>query len=152
MADAERLFGRTASGCCGPSLQLAMPVSMANLASKSEKDLAGMKRSKSAVRLEDEETVVVDVTRLHRKEVSQHTTHTLFVRCTPVTLLCLFVKKFLHWRSFLWMHPAPSLCVSLHLHSLHLVDSSTHHRSTQSCAVRCWMRPLRRRSRTMRSC
>jgi len=46
-----------------------MPISRSGLGSKSEKDLAGLKRSKSAVRLEDEETVVVDVTRLHRKEV-----------------------------------------------------------------------------------
>ena len=47
-----------------------MPLSRTNLGSKSEKDLAGLKRSKSAVKLqEDEETVVVDVTRLHRKEV-----------------------------------------------------------------------------------
>lgn len=50
-------------------LQLAMPLSRSGLGSKSEKDLASFKRSKSAVRLEDEETVVVDVTRLHRKEV-----------------------------------------------------------------------------------
>jgi hypothetical protein len=47
-----------------------MPLSRTNLGSKSEKDLAGLKRSKSAVKLqEDEATVVVDVTRLHRKEV-----------------------------------------------------------------------------------
>ena len=56
---------------CG--LQLAMPLSRSGLGSKSDKDLAGIMRSKSAVRLEDEQTVVVDVTRLHRKEVRQHT-------------------------------------------------------------------------------
>jgi hypothetical protein len=67
-----------------------MPVSRANLASKSEKDLAGMKRSKSAVRLEDEETVVVDVTRLHRKEVSQHTSAHCF-RPTSAALPSLLV-------------------------------------------------------------
>ena len=50
--------------------QLVMPLSRANLGSKSEKDLAGLRRSKSAVRLQEgEETVVVDVTRLHRREV-----------------------------------------------------------------------------------
>jgi hypothetical protein len=55
---------------CGTCvLQVALPLSRANLGNKSDKDLAGMKRSKSAVRLEDNETVVVDVTRLHRKEV-----------------------------------------------------------------------------------
>lgn len=69
-----------------------MPLSRANLGNKSEKDLAGLKRSKSAVRLdEDEETVVVDVTRLHRKEVrhlaattSPHATH-LAMRCDALS-------------------------------------------------------------------
>lgn len=66
--------------CCHPPvllrhLQLALPLSRSGLANKSDKDLrelsSSIKRSKSAVRLEDEETVVVDVTRLHRKEVSR---------------------------------------------------------------------------------
>lgn len=61
-----------------------MPLSRANLGNKSEKDLAGLKRNKSAVRLdEDEETVVVDVTRLHRKEVTHHAAtvlHTCHIR------------------------------------------------------------------------
>jgi hypothetical protein len=46
-----------------------MPLSRTNLGSKSEKDLAGLKRSKSAVKLQEDATVVVDITRLHRKEV-----------------------------------------------------------------------------------
>jgi hypothetical protein len=60
---------------------MAVPLSRTNLskADLSKADLgserdpsSGLKRSKSAVRLgEDEETVVVDVTRLHRKEVSR---------------------------------------------------------------------------------
>jgi hypothetical protein len=49
--------------------QLALPLSHGNLASKSEKDLAGMVRSKSVRIDEAEETVVVDVTHLHRKKV-----------------------------------------------------------------------------------
>lgn len=57
---------------------MAVPLSRTNLSKAdlskaelgSERDPSGLKRSKSAVRLgEDEETVVVDVTRLHRKEV-----------------------------------------------------------------------------------
>lgn len=57
---------------------MAVPLSRTNLSKAdlskadlgSEKDPPGLKRSKSAVRLgEDEETVVVDVRRLHRKEV-----------------------------------------------------------------------------------
>lgn len=68
----------TAASSWGVLLQMAVPLSRTNLSKAdlskadlgSERDPSGLKRSKSAVRLgEDEETVVVDVTRLHRKEV-----------------------------------------------------------------------------------
>lgn len=71
---------------CLPA-QLALPLS--SLGSKSEKDLAGMKRNKSAVRFEeDESTVVVDVTRLHRKEVSAYAASLLASLAVAATAAC----------------------------------------------------------------